>query len=244
MPAKTKLIPKGQYSLGTILSKSWAAYRENFTKILYITLLVYIPVNILIYFLPVPENLESFGDLINWMSLLEFFIGIISTLAISLLIKHWVDKKELEWFDALRNILPVWSSAIWVQLISGILIGLATLLLILPGIYLMISYLFVIHALLFQKKTGMDALMYSYNLVKGRWWRTFGIALVIGLLTFIASWIPDLIYLIAPAHFITDLATMTASDLIYAYSIVAFVIMYLNYDNHRVHLPAQTKSKK
>ena len=234
---------KGQYPLKTILSKTWEAYRENFTKILYITLIVYIPVNILLYFLPSPDlnEMENITMFFRLSSFLELILGTIATLAIALVIKHWLDKKEIEWQDALRNILPVWPKAIWIQIVSGIIIGLATLLLILPGIFMMVSYLFVIHALLFKQKTGVDALRYSYDLVKGRWWRTFGIALVIGILTFLASWIPDVIYLIAPAHIITDIITMTATDVIYAFSIVAFVIMFLNYDSHKVHLPAKTK---
>lgn len=231
MPAKDCSIYKDKCSLGTLLKKSWEVYRENFTKILYITLAVYIPVNIIIYFLPAPQDITGIKDLINWINILETFIGVVSTLAITLLVKNWIDKKEIEWLDALKQILPVWPKAIWVQVISGILIGLATLLLVLPGIYLAVTYIFVIPALLFNNKTGMEALKYSYALVKGRWWRTFGFAIVIGGLTFLASWLPDVVYILVPAHIITDVATMTASDVIYAYSIVAFTIMFLNYDS-------------
>ncbi|MBU0645921.1 hypothetical protein KJ611_00365 [Patescibacteria group bacterium] len=242
MPAKTSSAPKGMYSLKTLLTKSWGAYRENFTKILYITLAVYIPLNIILYFTPTPnfDDLSDFTTLFRWESFLELILGTVATLAVASVVKAWIDKsgkagsgssgKEIEWTEAIKNILPVWPKAIWIQIVSGIIISLATILLILPGIFMAVSYLFVIHALLFREKTGLDALHYSYQLVKGRWWRTFGLTLVIGIFTFIASWLPDIIYIVVPAHYVTDIVTMTAADVIYAFSTVAFVVMFLNYE--------------
>ena len=55
----------------------------------------------------------------------------------------------------------------------------ATLLLILPGIWLYVAWAFALPVLLIEGARGRSALGRSFALVKGRWWRTFG-TLVIG----------------------------------------------------------------
>jgi hypothetical protein len=46
-------------------------------------------------------------------------------------------------------------------------------LLLFPGIYIYVSFLFVTLAVLFDNRSIISALKYSYSLVKNNWWRTF-----------------------------------------------------------------------
>lgn len=59
---------------------------------------------------------------------------------------------------------------------AGIAVGLAAL--VLPGLYLLVRWLFVAQCVVIEDKRGFDALARSSQLVRDNWWRTFGIVLV------------------------------------------------------------------
>jgi len=70
-----------------------------------------------------------------------------------------------------------------IQLLFGVIVGIGTVLLIIPGliigVYLAFTYLIVA-----LRKIGLQAFQYSINLVKGQWWRVFWIFVGIGIITF------------------------------------------------------------
>lgn len=53
--------------------------------------------------------------------------------------------------------------------------------LVIPGIYLMIRLGFAIYAITLESQSAVDGLKYSWNLVKGHWWRVFLASLLVGL---------------------------------------------------------------
>jgi hypothetical protein len=75
--------------------------------------------------------------------------------------------------------LPV---TIGAQLLSFLLVILATFVFILPGIYLGICFqLFMIIAIR-EKRSVTDTLKRSYKLVEGKWWSTFGLILIMSVI--------------------------------------------------------------
>lgn len=62
---------------------------------------------------------------------------------------------------------------------AGITLGL--FLFVAPGIYLAIRWYFVAQSVVIDNRRGADALARSSELVRGSWWRVFGIAIVITL---------------------------------------------------------------
>ncbi|MCA9391073.1 MAG: hypothetical protein KC582_02360 [Candidatus Magasanikbacteria bacterium] len=71
--------------------------------------------------------------------------------------------------------------AIWVGIIQGFAILGATILLIIPGIWLAGRLAFANVVLLDEDKRGVEALKRSSELVKGRWWAAFWRSLASGL---------------------------------------------------------------
>ena len=78
--------------------------------------------------------------------------------------------------------------------ILGIVGG--TLLFILPGIWLYIAWAFALPVLLVEGARGRSALGRSFELVKGRWWRTFGVLVVGFILASIISALVQGVFLI------------------------------------------------
>ena len=68
---------------------------------------------------------------------------------------------------------------------AGVAIGLAAL--IVPGVYLLIRWFFVVQCVVIEDKRGFDALARSGQLVRDNWWRVFGIVLVAQLVAVIPA---------------------------------------------------------
>lgn len=95
--------------------------------------------------------------------------------------------------------LPVQSSAVWekfkkafvplfiCQLLYTLIVFLASIFCILPGVFLGVSMIFYSFVYVVEGETMTGALKRSYNLVKGNWWNVFGYVLLFGILVYIVS---------------------------------------------------------
>jgi len=104
-----------------------------------------------------------------------------STLATGACFKAIVDAylgSEPNWRTSLRIAARRLPSLIWVSVLTYVLGGLALLALILPGIWLFVSWTVAVPALLTEDVRGLEALRRSFRLVRGLWWRTFAIFLL------------------------------------------------------------------
>ena len=83
-----------------------------------------------------------------------------------------------EWRPALRYAARRLHSILWVTFLGGLLAILGLLLLIVPGVYLYIGFAVAVPVLLTEGLKGRHALGRSRQLVKGRWWPTFGVVVL------------------------------------------------------------------
>jgi hypothetical protein len=84
---------------------------------------------------------------------------------------------------ATRFILPT----LWVSTLFVLLVGLGSILLVIPGIYLFVCFSLSYAVLLVENLRGMKALRRSRALVKGQWWSLFAVLLIAYLLTTIGQ---------------------------------------------------------
>jgi hypothetical protein len=85
---------------------------------------------------------------------------------------------EPEWRRSLRFAVRRLGGLFGVAIVGGILVALATVALIVPGVWLFVSYSVAVPALLLERIGPIDALRRSFRLVRGRWWSTAGTLLV------------------------------------------------------------------
>ena len=113
---------------------------------------------------------------------------------------------------------------------AGIAVGLAAL--VLPGLYLLIRWLFVAQCVVIEDKRGFDALARSGQLVRDNWWRAFGIVLATQLIAAIPAILVS-VPLEAAAESIDRELPRLAGDMlvdIVTVPFVAIVITLLYYD--------------
>jgi len=113
-------------------------------------------------------------------------IGIFFMIAVNIAIIFGLkDEKLKDWRKALTMSYPLFVSYLWASILVGIVTFIGFVLLVLPGIYLSVIYMFFTFALVLEGKRGFDAARRSQELVRGYWWAVFGrglaFALIVGI---------------------------------------------------------------
>ena len=224
-----KVIQEREFSLSDVIAKGWLVYSQYFKSIVMITLIVYIPINIILYI--VAGYMNNFKDFMNVIKILEGLFGVIAMMGIAVVVDHGIQNNDdlpISWRAALSKAVSRWGSCLTTSILGGVIIMGLTLLLIMPGIIWSIYYIFIIQIVALRELGGKTALNYSKALVKGRWWKIFGIVFLLALINgviglgigYLSTFLPSSISII----------TDTLIDIIAAFYTVATTILFLNLD--------------
>lgn len=177
-----------------------------------------------------PEYAESVTSLEDFLSEIDggavslliaglLFSGILSALAAQLataatfkiVARSYLGLPQ-DWKDSVafagRRFWPL----MWLQVVFGFFIALAFLALIVPGIYLVVAWTISVPVLLFEKVGARRALSRSRELLRGRWWPTAGLLVLLAILTgLVSTLITELLFAVLPAN--GDLAEAVAQGL-------------------------------
>jgi len=72
---------------------------------------------------------------------------------------------------------------LWVVILTGSFVILASLFLVIPGIIVAIYLSFYSYVFIIEGEKGMNALRRSWSLVKGNWWKVFGRLILLGIVS-------------------------------------------------------------
>ncbi len=225
-----------ELSISEILSNSWNIYSKQFKSITIITLMIYVPINIILYL--IGDNIvdiESLKNYNNVIKLLENLFGIIATMGIAVVVEKTILSEndiEASWGEAISTAFSRWGSCIGTNILGGLIILGLSMLLIIPGLIWALYYAFSVQVVVLKNIGGKEALDYSKSLVKGQWWKTFGTLFVLGIIgiligivigiaiEFFSPYLPDS----------TSIITDTALDIFGAFFTVAFTVYFINID--------------
>lgn len=224
-----------RYSIGKILSAGSKVYFEKFGAVAPVILIIYIPINIILSFIPFEsEGFEGLRWYFRSAQILELLVGIIATVAVAKIVECAINGEPITYAEALKYSLTRWGRAIAVQILAGLIIFGMLLLLIVPGVIWAIYYTFAIYVVALRGINGKAALDYSKRLVRGQWGRVFGIGLLINLLALLAAFIIGFVIAIPFAFFLGDyiieILSSTVVDLVTGLFSVAWVVFFLNVD--------------
>lgn len=113
--------------------------------------------------------------------LVGLFLQPVGTIAIAKVVKQFVTKQEISFGTALGEAFSLMPTIVFSGVIYGVLIFLTSLIIV-PGIYLSVAWVFYVYAIGLSDKKGMEPMRYSKALVKGKWWRTFGYLLLLAVI--------------------------------------------------------------
>ncbi len=178
-------------AVGEILDVAIKIYWRNaltlFTLVVFIVLPAQVLVNLVQVSLPDEGDLDESG----WAYAAGFLVAtVISAVATAIAtaacfkaVANAYLGEKADWRSSLRFVLPRTPAVLWVTLLAFLVAGAGLLLLVIPGIYLWVSFGVVMPVLLMEGERGRRALGRSRRLVRGRWWPTFAVLLVGALLT-------------------------------------------------------------
>ncbi|NEQ47378.1 MAG: hypothetical protein F6K00_29100 [Leptolyngbya sp. SIOISBB] len=170
------------FKLGEYIGRGWEIFKANALPFIGFTLITFVGLGIISALLPPPlgsGNLEDGGGL-----------GIVSSILLNLLIPGiYLVAFQIarnrptafgDFFQGFNRALPILVLAI----LSGLLITVASICFLLPGIYLAVSYMFALPLLLDKNLDFWPAMETSRKLITKKWFSFFGFALVLGLINF------------------------------------------------------------
>lgn len=83
-----------------------------------------------------------------------------------------------DWRESLRLALHRLGALVWLSILMSLGLTLGFVLCVVPGIWLAVGWSLAFVALVAEDLSGIRALRRSRNLVRGRWWATFGVLLI------------------------------------------------------------------
>jgi hypothetical protein len=186
--------------IGEIFDVAINIYRRNAKVLITLVFVVVAPIEVLsslIQASTVPESGDPFltdaeptidDDFWRYVAgfsiagLLSFVAGTVATGACFKAVADGYVGNRAEWRPALRYAASRLHSIIWVTFLGGLIAVLGLILLVIPGVYLYISFAVAVPVLLTEGLKGRRALGRSRQLVKGRFWPTFGVVILGGIL--------------------------------------------------------------
>jgi hypothetical protein len=187
--------------IGEILDVGIKIYSRNALTLFKIVVFVVLPAQILVNIaeisaLPSGAEVSSFGGSITTEGTptrddaVVALVGFIAAFLIQFIAARFAQAacfravadaylgEEVGWRSSLRFALRRLPAIVGLAVLSGLLVGLGTLLCVIPGIYLYVAFTVAVPVLLVEGAGPSRALGRSRELVRGRWWGTCGVAVV------------------------------------------------------------------
>ncbi|RPD94494.1 hypothetical protein EGM88_12195 [Aureibaculum marinum] len=141
------------------------------------------------------------GPMFGWIGLLAIvliLVFIIVSLTSLFYIKSYISNDGNVNFDDVKSntFQNIWKY-LGLGILVALMIGFGLILCYLPGIYLWVVLSLSTSIMVFENKSVGDSISHSFTLIKGQWWNTFGVLLVIGILVNILGYafsVPALLY--------------------------------------------------
>lgn len=211
-------------SLGEILDAGFKVYRSHFKTLCLCVLVVVVPVTILGTLIQASTSENAFNPSAQTASsadgaaiaglvvsgLLQGLLALLATAACVRAVAAAYLGHKVTWQESLRfafrKLLPLIALAI----LTGLLTALGLIALLIGAVFVFVRLAVGTPVMLVEDAGVTDSMSRSWNLVKGNWWRCFGVYLIISILAgILAALIQGL--LIAPIFANSDSELLGAS---------------------------------
>ena len=191
-----KALEKKDFEVVDLFTLAFSLFRHNFVNFLLVGFLCAMPIIITtIYFPPSmfdPAKMQTPKDILDWFQnevnegfyinlFLSWFLDIIATVSISLLVEGLIyDKIRTASFAIVKTfqmIIPILITSI----ITIIIYFFGLSFFVFPGLVLMILFMFTTNICALRHTWGIDAIKYSFSLVKPKFFKSLSILAFIAL---------------------------------------------------------------
>lgn len=188
-------LAKHPADIGRLIDSGIKLFRHSFSSVFLIALAA----NFLIFIPEVIGRLFGGSNDVMPYTIIPLLFGVLGILVMlvylslyaALILKTWTLANQQQ--VPVQELITKGFSLLLPIVIGSILFFLACLLgmilLIIPGIYLSVALCFYYFAIVIDAKEPIEALKYSYRIIKGYWWRTLFIMLIPAMIAMILYFI-------------------------------------------------------
>jgi len=182
-------------------------------------------------------NLSETTTIYGILLLLSLILGMFSVLAVThSYITLYVERGKGNFTKDDVGVLL--KKTIWKIFGAGILtyvmVIIGVLLLYIPGIYLAIALTFVFLIIIYEKVSIGKAISRSFELIKGNWWKTFGLILVFGMIIGTTSYV-----FIIPIYVVFILAAVSGTQISIGSAVMVTLFVFLYFTAYMFFISMQ-----
>lgn len=170
--------------LGELVEATWRVFTSNLGLFLPIAVVIIVPVDLVVLGIGYGELWKSYdaspppGRQVT-AAVLRYLVfqPLVTAAHIAAVMALGRGERPTPWWSIARG-MERWGAVLAVILLSALAIFAGFIVLIVPGIYLGVALYFSAQAVVAEDRSPIDALRRSRDLVRGQWWRVFGIGIV------------------------------------------------------------------
>lgn len=217
-------------SIGAVLDEAWTLYTKFFLRFFVLALVVFASVNLL-YALIVEAASSGDGGTAFWLALVGLATTIIGTTWLQGALVYAVQDARDGSFDAtvgkvFSRVTPFILPLLVAGFVAGLGIAVGFVLLIVPGLFLLTIWAVIAPVIVLERRPPFGAFGRSRELVRGHGWTVFGIVIVTGLLTGVASGLLQAAFSFLPRFLEILVGGTIAQAVVAPFSAIALAVTY------------------
>jgi len=230
-------LSNNKYGFWILFSKTFEILRNNAKYFLLISLIIYLPLNIILeyfwqYLLSEDFTLKELSNYTRLAGFLENIIWVVAEIFIIFLVKSYIDKDLKTFKEYFNESLSLWGKWVLANIHYSIFVWFLLILLIIPWILFAVYWIFFLQILVLKWK-DFDYLKHSKELVKWNWWNVFFNIFILYLILFIIAFILGSIqgyYYIYLDNIYVDILVGTFIDYANIFIYIFITLKFLNLD--------------
>ncbi|HEX6724508.1 MAG TPA: hypothetical protein VF073_04635 [Gaiella sp.] len=217
-------------SIGAVLDETWTLFTRFFLRFFAIALVVFVTVNLLYGLVDAAISSDNTGAAVALavLSLVTVVIGM--TWLQGAFVYAVQDARDGSFDSSMGEVFSRVSSSIapliGASLLAGLGIAVGILLLVVPGLVLLTIWAVIAPVIVIEKRRAVESFGRSRELVRGHGWTVFGIVVITGLLSGVASTLLQAAFAFLPRFLEIVIGGTIAQAVVAPFSAIAIAITY------------------
>ena len=217
-------------SIGIVLDEAWTLFTRFFLRFFVIALVVFATINLLYALVVSAISADNDGAAFA-LAILALATVVVGTTWLQGAFVYAVQDARDGTFDAsIGEVFSRVSSSVAPLILAGLLAGLGIafgfVLLILPGLFLLTIWAVIAPVIVVEKRRALESFGRSRELVRGHGWTVFGIVLITGLLSGVATTLLQAAFSFLPRFLEIFVGSTIAQSVVAPFSAIAIAITY------------------
>jgi hypothetical protein len=217
-------------SIGAVLDETWTLFTKFFLRFFAIALVVFLVVNLLYGLVDAAVSSDNAGAAVALAILALVTVVIGMTWLQGAFVYAVQDARDGSFDSSMGEVFSRVSSSIapliGASLLAGLGIAVGILLLVVPGLVLLTLWAVIAPVIVLEKRRAVESFGRSRELVRGHGWTVFGIVVITGLLSALASSLLEAAFSFLPRFLEIVIGGTVAQAVVAPFGTIAIAITY------------------